>query len=113
MPAPAHLGALNSRGDCLALLGQHEQAIAAYDKLLGSRPFDIGARNNRASALKSAGRLDEAVTEYDAVLSADPNHAEWEAVVEQVKKVIRQKVLDSYRNGQGAKSQPVRRVPRR
>src|SRR5262245_42683615 len=54
--APAHLDALNGRGDCLALLGQHEQAIAAYDKLLGSRPFDIGARNNRASALKSAGR---------------------------------------------------------
>jgi protein O-GlcNAc transferase len=74
--APAHLGALNSRGDCLALLGQHEQALAAYDKLLGSRPFDIGARNNRASALKSAGRLDEAVAEYEAVLNADPNHAQ-------------------------------------
>ena len=35
--------------------------------------------------------------------SAGPNHQEWPAVVEQVKKAIRQKVLDSYRNGQGVK----------
>jgi tetratricopeptide (TPR) repeat protein len=74
--APAHLDALNSRGDCLALLGHHERAIADYDKLLGSRPYDVGARNSRACALKSAGRLDEAVTEYDAVLTADPRHAQ-------------------------------------
>jgi predicted O-linked N-acetylglucosamine transferase (SPINDLY family) len=74
--APAHLDALNSRGDCLALLGHHERAIADFDKLLTSRPYDVGARNSRACALKSAGRLDEAVTEYDAVLIADPNHAQ-------------------------------------
>jgi protein O-GlcNAc transferase len=74
--APAHLDALNSRGDCLALLGHHKQAIAAYDKLLASRPHDINARNSRASALKSVGHLDEAVAEYDAVIKADPNHTE-------------------------------------
>src|SRR5262245_19124249 len=74
--APAHLDALNGRGDCLVLLGHHEQAIAAYDKLLASRPHDFDARNSKASALKSAGRLNEAVAEYDAVIKADPNHIE-------------------------------------
>jgi protein O-GlcNAc transferase len=74
--APAHLDALNSRGDCLALLGHHGRAIADFDKLLGSRPYDVGARNSRACALKSAGRFDEAVMEFDAVLTADPNHAQ-------------------------------------
>src|SRR5437764_12109825 len=74
--APVHLDALNGRGDCLALLGRQEEAIAAYDKLLASRPHDTNARNSKASALKSAGRLDEAVAEYDEVVKVDPNHIE-------------------------------------
>jgi hypothetical protein len=36
------------------------------------------------------------------LLSADPNQQNWQTVVEQVKKAIRTKVLDSYRNGQKA-----------
>jgi hypothetical protein len=34
--------------------------------------------------------------------SADPNHQDWEIAVEQVKKALRTKVLESYRNGQKA-----------
>jgi len=37
------------------------------------------------------------------LLSADPDHQQdWQTVVEQVKKTIRTKVLESYRNGQKA-----------
>jgi hypothetical protein len=43
--------------------------------------------------------------------SADPNHETWPAVVEQVKKAIRQKVLESYRNGQGVKPDFTNRAP--
>ena len=35
------------------------------------------------------------------LLSADPNQQNWQTVVEQVKKTIRTKVLESYRNGAG------------
>jgi hypothetical protein len=33
---------------------------------------------------------------------SDPNQADWEDAVARVKKAIRAKVLDSYRNGQAA-----------
>ena len=36
------------------------------------------------------------------LLSADPNQQNWQTVVEQVKKTIRTKVLESYHNGQKA-----------
>ena len=52
--------------------------------------------------------------------SEDPKHEDWQTVVEQVKKAIRQKVLESYRNGQGVKpgftnrpSSGLRPVPKR
>jgi hypothetical protein len=51
--------------------------------------------------------------------SGDPDQS-WPAVVEQVKKAIRQKVLESYRNGQGVNpgftnrpSSGLRPVPKR
>ncbi len=47
------------------------------------------------------------------VFNIDPNHEEeWEAVVEQVKKAVRHKVLDSYHNGQRAGQKPVRQPVR-
>ena len=36
------------------------------------------------------------------LLQIDPNQEDWEEAVEPVKKAIRTKVLESYRNGQGA-----------
>jgi len=43
--------------------------------------------------------------------SEDPKHDDWQTVVEQVKKAIRQKVLDSYRNGQGAPAPSITTRP--
>ena len=49
--------------------------------------------------------------------SSDPIKGDWEESVEQVKKAIREKVLESYRNGQaaagGVKSRPSSFRPRR
>jgi len=39
---------------------------------------------------------------------SDPNEFEWVNVVEQVKKAIRTKVLESYHNGLKAQNKPVR-----
>jgi hypothetical protein len=47
------------------------------------------------------------------ISSADHLGPRWPEIVEQVKKAIRQKVLDSYRNGQGVRSQAGGKVPRR
>jgi hypothetical protein len=49
--------------------------------------------------------------------NSDPIEGDWEESVEQVKKAIREKVLESYRNGQAAggvaKSRPSSFRPRR
>ena len=43
--------------------------------------------------------------------SEDPKHEDWQTVVEQVKKAIRQKVLDSYRTAKA--SSPASQTARR
>ena len=42
----------------------------------------------------------------------DPNARSWEDIADQVRQGIRQKVLESYRNGQKAGAKPARREPR-
>jgi hypothetical protein len=42
----------------------------------------------------------------------DPNEFDWENVVEQVKRAIRTKVLESYHNGLKAQNKPARKEPR-
>ena len=42
----------------------------------------------------------------------DPNARSWDEIVDQVHQAIREKVLESYRNGLKAKPRPVRREPR-
>ena len=36
------------------------------------------------------------------LMHSDPTHSEWDGAVAEVKKAIRSKVLESYRNGQSA-----------
>ena len=38
----------------------------------------------------------------DALYNSDPIEGDWNGIVEQVKKAIRTKVLESYRNGKAA-----------
>ena len=53
----------------------------------------------------------------DALFNSDPIEGDWNQMVEEVKKAIRTKVLESYHNGQAAapsvKSQPGSFRPRR
>ena len=53
----------------------------------------------------------------DALFNSDPIEGDWEELVEQVKRAIREKVLESYHNGQaaagGSKSRPSSFRPRR
>lgn len=53
----------------------------------------------------------------DALMDGDPIEGDWSQLVEQVKKAIRTKVLESYHNGQAAgpavKKQPAGFRPRR
>jgi hypothetical protein len=46
---------------------------------------------------------------FRPLFGTDPNQDDWERVEDQVKKAIRTKVLESYRNGQGAQRRPVRK----
>ena len=53
----------------------------------------------------------------DALYNSDPIEGDWNQMVEEVKKAIRTKVLESYRNGKaaaaGVKSRPSSFRPRR
>ena len=46
------------------------------------------------------------------LFDTDPNQDDWETVEVEVKKAIRAKVLESYRNGLKAKAEPTRKEPR-
>jgi hypothetical protein len=46
---------------------------------------------------------------FRPLFGTDPNEDDWAKVEDQVKKAIRAKVLESYRNGQGSQRQPVRK----
>ena len=48
----------------------------------------------------------------DALFNSDPIEGDWDQLVREVKKAIRTKVLESYRNGQAAGSRPVRKDQR-
>jgi tetratricopeptide (TPR) repeat protein len=67
-----------SSGVSLYLLGQHEEAIAAYDKALEIKPDMHWAWNNKGAALASLGRYEEAIAAYDKALELKPDkHEAW------------------------------------
>ena len=47
------------------------------------------------------------------LFNTDPNQEDWEEAVEQVKKAIRTKVLESYRNGQQAGPRSAKQPPQK
>ncbi len=44
--------------------GDHEEALAIYERILKSYPNQAGAQMNYGHALKSVGRLDESIAAY-------------------------------------------------
>jgi tetratricopeptide (TPR) repeat protein len=55
-------------------LGQYDEAIELYDKVIGIDPNYTGAINNKGIVLSDLGRYDEAIELYDKVIGIDPNY---------------------------------------
>ncbi len=85
-------------------------------KLPAAKEFTLAERDKHMSEQKPKSfmqELDEWSEEniFGPLFGIDPNQDDWESVEAQVKKAIREKVLDSYHNGQ--KAGPRKFVPRR
>lgn len=55
-------------------LGEHTQALAAFDRLVALRPDDGMLRRHRGQQLEFLGRLTDAEAEYQACLARLPGH---------------------------------------
>lgn len=67
-----------NQGFVLLGLGEFEEAIAIFKKLLDSQPDFYEAWYNLGIALEKLGRLDEAIASYDESLKIQPNfHLAW------------------------------------
>lgn len=59
-----------------SLLGDHDEAIASYERLLEAAPEDPELRFNLAGLYENTGGLDLAYVELETVLRYDPNYLE-------------------------------------
>ena len=65
---------LFDQGNALYDLGQDQEAITYYDKVLEIDPNHVRALNSKGLALYHLGQDQEAITYYDKVLEINPNH---------------------------------------
>ena len=65
-------------GAALEALGQPQEAVKEYQRVLDLRPDDEIARNCLGAALHSLGRMDEAIAEYQQALSTRPGYLDAE-----------------------------------
>jgi len=63
-------------GAALEAIGQPQEAIEAYRRVLALRPDDEIARNSLGAALQTLGKTEEAIGEYRQVLSARPDYVD-------------------------------------
>ncbi len=68
-----HARDMFAHASCLVRLGQCEQAVAAYDKIIGQAPREAEAWQLRASALCRLGRFEEALQSCDQSIELDSN----------------------------------------
>lgn len=68
---------LDSCAVVLTACGQHEQALALFQRAAERAPRNPGVRYNLATAWMAVGNLDEAERELDACIAMDPLH--WRA----------------------------------
>jgi tetratricopeptide (TPR) repeat protein len=66
----------NSLGMAYSKKGQHDAAIAAYQKGLEENPNSAELHRNLGRAFWDTGRRDEAVKEYELTVSLDPRRAD-------------------------------------
>jgi predicted O-linked N-acetylglucosamine transferase (SPINDLY family) len=70
MSAESH----TERGNALARLSRHEQAIASYDKAIDFAASQPAAHYNRGSALQILKRHEDAIASFDRAISLKPDH---------------------------------------
>ncbi|RUU55943.1 tetratricopeptide repeat protein, partial [Mesorhizobium sp. M2C.T.Ca.TU.009.01.2.1] len=63
-------------GSALAVTGEQEKAIAAYDEAIRIDPTDVTALINRGIAHAAKGGFDRAIADYDTALGIDPRSAD-------------------------------------
>jgi tetratricopeptide (TPR) repeat protein len=71
--APAHPGIWNSYANLLDELGEHDAAIAAYNKALAIDPRAAATWTNLATAAIAASRWDDAAAALERALALTPN----------------------------------------
>jgi len=60
----------------LERLGQYDEAITSYDKVILLKPDDVKAHINRGAVLKLIGKMDEAIASYNKAIAIKPDSAE-------------------------------------
>jgi len=66
----------NLMGASAARLGQFDQAILAFKRVLAIKPDSADAFYNMGKVLKQLGKLEEAIQAYNNALAIDPDHAD-------------------------------------
>lgn len=61
------------RAQALLKMGRHQEALNAYDEVIGQHSADVVVKNARAEVLKVMGKFDEARVAYDDVIRAHPD----------------------------------------
>ena len=74
----------------MSKLGEHQEAIACYDKVLEINPRDAIAWHNKGVVLSNLGRHQDAVEAYENFIKFAPAHdaaqvAEVKAIIQKLK----------------------------
>jgi len=73
---PKAFAVWNLMGASAAQIGQLDQAIFAFKRVLAIQPDSADAHNNMGNALKDQGKLEEAIEAYNKALAIKPDYAE-------------------------------------
>ena len=73
---PKAFAVWNLMGASAAQIGQLDQAIFAFKRVLAIKPDYAEAYNNMGNALKEQGKLEEAIEAYNKALAIKPDYAE-------------------------------------
>ena len=73
---PKAFAVWNLLGASAAQIGQLDQAIVAFKRVLAIKPDYADAYNNMGNALKEQGKLEEAIEAYNKALAIKPDYAE-------------------------------------
>src|SRR5262249_52557676 len=72
---PGHPDYLIARGQALAVLHHHDDAVRSYDQALASRPHDVEALIGRGDVLHLMARTQAALESYERALTVEPDNA--------------------------------------